>query len=953
MPTSPDLRNLLLSDGERCPAPTIPISMLLNPLPTNVPPLDLPATRHGTQSYSPVTQSASHSSMSVNESALRHLLYTDYKISRKTTLSVVYRYPPDSVLEYPETGTTSEEVVGHLFELRMDNWISPGRDFAYSRGEPRGNSKECVTNPLLLHSTTGEMVPCVVRHSTCQGVKICPFFDGDKETATHSSATRDQLRDLMQRSKEQQMEFSSPMRDVFERTSAYLTAIRRIGCTCEANLVGDNELEKSSLDGAERVTLRRGYPEMPNRCTGQLVFRLSFEGIPYIKCEHHSRLNNRDHFFDNTIGNGRFNVEYLEAVLTNDQEEVDRIELEAQLEGYGPRISCGTIMNNTAQRITCPWNHRSGADGALKQPGLISTGCHCTFREFEPLEEYRSFCPYILITSKGPHSHPIPLPQKTPARVKLELTSLFEKLDVDLADLTPRKFIRHPIVQYYLSSRFPMLRNPMLSDLHISLSNRSHLKVYIEQAKKVRFPRGLMWIKAQQDSLLDPKDHYVRKMVEIEASELQADQDDVSEDSPGTSAPGPFRFAICMTTEASKRFVEAQFIQSDIGFKRIVGFYEFEVASLDRYSNTTSAHHLVLAEIDKILKEDTGRALRWRHLHGHDLNDYEGLVLNWVVDQHRGQAKGIGLYLQDVAKDLAPKDDFHQPLRSIQDLSPYDHLRRVLTLCTTHFYRNVRKCPVSEEVRNLMRGLICIQHDDWEGAVGEIQVSGGLAGQNWLQDKETSKFVFPAICWEKSYIPLDIWNARPRESNIVEIIHANVNMEGTQCTLVGGVHRGKHYDLLKQRSLMNREHYGINESYGSKHPYENAMKNYKRKGKFHLTHGRRKNFHREDNKIEIHNKKIKELHAKLQNAQERVGVQSQLALLAPTSSANNDAALGALERAKSTLETTRVAFQKQVQVGQGYKGKGMSLLPVEPLVSYTFAAYFILLTKDAQQRIYL
>lgn len=34
------------------------------------------------------------------------------------------------------------------------------------------------------------------------------------------------------------------------------------------------------------------------------------------------------------------------------------------------------------------------------------------------------------------------------------------------------------------------------------------------------------------------------------------------------------------------------------------------------------------------------------------------------------------------------------------------------------------------------------------------------------------------------------------------MVHANVNMEGTQCTLVGGVHKGKHYDLLKQRSLI-------------------------------------------------------------------------------------------------------------------------------------------------------
>ncbi|KAJ3859292.1 hypothetical protein EV359DRAFT_75667 [Lentinula novae-zelandiae] len=818
-------------------------------------------------------------------------------MSRKTTLSAVYQYPIDAVLEYPETGATSEEVVGHLFQMQTNRWISPGRDFTYSRGEPRGNSKEGITNPLLVHRVTGEMVPCIARHSTCQGVKICPFFDGDKEN-THSSATREQLRELMQNSKEQQMEFSSPARDVFERTSAYLTAIRRIGCTSEANL-GSDALKENPLGDAERITLRRGYPEMPNRCTGRLLFQLSFEGIPYIKCEHHSRLNNRDHFFDNTVGNGRFNVEYLEAVLTNDEEEVDRIESEALLDGYGPRTSCQVVMNNTAQRLTCPWNHRSDTDGALKQPGLISMGCSCTFREYEPLEEYRSFCPYVLITSKGPHSHPIPLPQKTPTKVKLELTSLFEKLEVDLADLTPRKFMRHPIV-------------------------------YIEHAKKVRFPEGTGW----------------KAMVELPAAELPPDEDDLSEDQRFPSASQPFRFAVCMTSEASKRFVDTQYIQSDIGFKRIVGFYEFEIASIDRYSNTSvtfcrvylthqtaSAHRMVLAEINKILNEDTGRGLQWRHLHGYDLDDYDGVILNWVVDQHRGQAKGIGLYLQDLAKDLAPKQDFHQPLRTIQDLSPYDHLRRFLTLCTTHFYRNIRKCPVSEEVRNIMWGLICIQHDDWEGAVEEIRASGGQAGQNWLHDKEASKFAFPGISWEKSYIPLDIWKARLRESNVVEIVHANVNAEGTQCTLVGGMHRGKHYDLLKQTALTNREDYGIKESYSSKHPYENAMRNHKRKGKFklmntyevprrthhHSAHQRKKNFLQEDNNIDTHNKKIKKLHTKLQNAQARV---HQLTLSVPTPSANNEAALGALERAKTTLETAQVAFKKQVQVGQGLLGTG-------------------------------
>lgn len=57
------------------------------------------------------------------------------------------------------------------------------------------------------------------------------------------------------------------------------------------------------------------------------------------------------------------------------------------------------------------------------------------------------------------------------------------------------------------------------------------------------------------------------------------------------------------------------------------------------------------------------------------------------------------------------------------------------------------------------------------------------------------------MCWEKSFIPLDIWQARRRESNIAEVVHANVNLEGKGCTLVGGMYKGKHFDLLKQQVL--------------------------------------------------------------------------------------------------------------------------------------------------------
>ncbi|KAJ3831365.1 hypothetical protein F5878DRAFT_647702 [Lentinula raphanica] len=268
---------------------------------------------------------------------------------------------------------------------------------------------------------------------------------------------------------------------------------------------------------------------------------------------------------------------------------------------------------------------------------------------------------------------------------------------------------------------------------------------------------------------------------------------------------------------------------------------------------------------------------------------------------------GIGLYLQDVARYLPEKQDFHEPYRTIQELSPYDHLRRFLTLCTTHLYRNIRKCPVTEAVRNTMRSLICVQHQDWEGALHTICVDGAKAGQNWLSDKETSKFAFAAMCWEKSWIPLEIWQARRRESNVVEVVHANVNLEGTNCTLLGG------------RALQDRENFGIRETYQSKHPYENAMKNIRRKA---FAQQKDKRFY--DARIESHNVKLIELQARSKRAQDRV--QHAFEAVHPHSSSHtfepSAQVLRAYENAKKAADKVKAALEKQVKQGETLAGKG-------------------------------
>jgi hypothetical protein len=268
---------------------------------------------------------------------------------------------------------------------------------------------------------------------------------------------------------------------------------------------------------------------------------------------------------------------------------------------------------------------------------------------------------------------------------------LLQNLREDLPDITPRRFLRHPAVKSYLHQKFPKIISPTLSDLHVSLANRSHLRAFILQVKEQCFPAGTGWeglwfrsrfkyyflikkyiailrLKRTQDVEIALKDHYIRYAAEIAKDSVIAHD----EDDPEDSESDPLRILICMSQRSSQRLIRAQYLQSDIGFKRVVGFQEFELAGLDRDANTSPylshlylghdllippypgvifcrvflnrqsafAHFIVFQQIDKIVQLDTGQNLRWRHLHAESLEDYDGKILQWAVDQHGGQAKG-------------------------------------------------------------------------------------------------------------------------------------------------------------------------------------------------------------------------------------------------------------------------------------------------------------------------
>lgn len=108
--------------------------------------------------------------------------------------------------------------------------------------------------------------------------------------------------------------------------------------------------------------------------------------------------------------------------------------------------------------------------------------------------------------------------------------------------------------------------------------------------------------------------------------------------------------------------------------------------------------------------DDTGEGLKFRHLHSPSLSveDWIGVFL-LTVDDHRGQGNGEciacstllhqshcfvlsgwGMFFEWLASEF-PDDlfDLHDPNKRLKDLTPLEHLERIIRLCIIHFQRRL------------------------------------------------------------------------------------------------------------------------------------------------------------------------------------------------------------------------------------------------------------------------
>ncbi|KAK7047447.1 hypothetical protein VNI00_006678 [Paramarasmius palmivorus] len=869
------------------PGPSRPTPTLISQLPT--PPASqansIPATPLRNTTPSPPSSPSRRFVFSRTAEDSPTKIETNARASTRSICDKLYYYENGAYIEYPET---SKNGIGYLIKCDPDNWHSPFEDIAYSLGgrkSVKGNTK-----PLRHRLIGNGNIDCVHRYKTCEGIKACPFTDPEEVKAPHLVASRELIQERLLRDYELRQEDDCPSREVFEKTVAFVQSLQRVGCLLDQDEdpVAYAPTEEQAILDQHHEVLRRGYTPSKPHCPGRIIASEDQRGFLVVKCEFHSD-NCRLHFYQ--VVDESLNSTYVHAVLSGDKETAKHIEENVASElSVGPGTNaCKWVANHSSQRKNCPYAHRDPTTGVLFCPKMDTVECDVKFHTYTPTEEFRDQFPYTLLIVRGTHTHLPPLPTKTPPRLRAQILGLLGSMTEELSELTPRRLLRHPLICSHLKMVFPDKPNATLGDLHPSLANHSHIRSFIKTVKNEVFPEGTGWegkldtlftVASFNKSILGAlhlyevqmqtfpvESQYIRHIQQFSNQELQ--------DVECTGSDG-LHLIVCMSREGSLRLQKTRYGQSDISFKRINGIWlEFIIAGRDRLTNaavvfcrvyvtlqSAAAHFRIFQTVENIVRGDTGLPIKWRHLYASSNNevDQEGLLLMWTGDQDGGQAKGLGMHLQSIAQTL-PGYDLYEPQRKLSDLGPYEHLHRLFRVCNVHFARNIRKCPVSRRVRNAMSSLACIEHSDWEGTLQLIRTEGGRAGIDWLENKIQSQFALQAICWKQSKIPLYVWKAGDSNDNLVEASHANVNLEGKSCTLVGGIESGRRFDFNRMGLLQVYETVGIRRSYYTNHATDSATKAIKRK------HSQNhENFKEPDRAILKHNELFEKTESRINDA---------------------------------------------------------------------------------------
>ncbi|EJD54157.1 hypothetical protein AURDEDRAFT_157410 [Auricularia subglabra TFB-10046 SS5] len=578
-------------------------------------------------------------------------------VTTKTTAHAIIEHPFGAVVEFPETGAVEGQSIAHRFAIDPEHPCMPHHSIQYSTGTTVHGMHEA--NCRLIR-TDKQPVKCKVYSYTCSSVRSCTFKGVGEMLQHESHSFTSPSRQAAERlaSHVGNTVTLSPDALVFSKTLAFFSALCKHGCSLK-----DDPLYADDSDDPEPANPHWDARAKPRRtCSGELRVRENYFGQMVIQCEHRSATD-KSHL---RLGNLQdYDTEYLKALLRGETAAIREHEESAAARGYGPLVTCNQVRSCRSQSQHC---YGSLGPGCMSQ----AQKCGAKFSVYVPVDLADN--PHVIMLCTNPHSHAPPERSMTPPAFRDAFQKMLKEMEWRLADATPRRAqldsgfmnaLRHAL-------SWTDTRNPTLSDLHPSLQNLDHVAYLIDRVRKPSFPFGTDFdgarhlFETQQNG--PPDEQYVRYVGE-------------------TAIPGekPAKIVICMSRAQSRRFLAARRPEIDSAYNRVHGWVEFEMEEWDIStsqsvtlcrafvsSQSAAAHHALFREIFRIVEQDTGQALHFRHLHG------DGIEIV-TADEHKGQAKGFGLALVDVAQGMVEFDEF-EPEKRLCDLTPYDHLARIYSL---------------------------------------------------------------------------------------------------------------------------------------------------------------------------------------------------------------------------------------------------------------------------------
>ena len=407
----------------------------------------------------------------------------------------------------------------------------------------------------------------------------------------------------------------------------------------------------------------------------------------------------------------------------------------------------------------------------------------------------------MALISYGQHSHPPPPPRKIPATVKEAFTKVFQNFG--LAEVTARRLLASPMLPILLDGK------TSLSSHHISLANMDAVNHLIRKERMREHPNGTNILGVQHLLSKQVSNPYIRQATQFD--------------------DGHF-IVLCQFPQQSHSIFEVFEIQADKTFRRNQ-CREFEINAFNPSTNRIitisrvwtdyedeNGYYQAFRLVFETAEKDVGKQICWGHLTKTLSEPYIKAV---IVDEHGGQMKGLGKYL-----------NWQYPEYTIEE-----HISKIVKVCQTHYFRSITKLaqkgvPKSSSLRKIMLNCIDICEilkglpghltmESLHAAVGIVRNETEKPGApkaliNWLKHKDANPWVLVCLCYPMSSMRMTDWVATSFTTNIAESAHALSQRYGKQLTLVGAIQAGEKLDRQHYEIARIGYQIGLNTTYGNR-----------------------------------------------------------------------------------------------------------------------------------------